>query len=245
MTEAESSRCRSLGVDGILIINVRSFVDRRRNIERQLDSFGLKCEFIHVYDVCDLDSDIVRKFLRGCSLSPGQRSCAMKHFEALRLVVARDWESALVLEDDVILAPDFVHGIRDAVKESSCLDHPHVIFIGSGGNLYTPRSMRVPGQRLYRATKGRLTEAYIVSRQAAQLRIEWIERHGIILPIDALLDLIDREMGIELYWFEEPVAEQGSKNGTFMSTLEPAPPNIVQRIKFRLQKIRRKYLYNW
>jgi len=243
MREASSSDFGNLGLDGILVINVRSFVDRRRNIERQLDPLSVGYEFIQTYDACDLNSEVLEKYFQGSTLSPGQQSCAMKHFQAFRLMVERNWQRALILEDDVIIARDFIEGIRDAIRESSRLEAPYVLFIGSGGNLYTPRSIRVPGKRLYKAAKGRLTEAYIIIRQAAEIRMEWIEQHGIVLPADNLFDRIDQEMGIASYWLEEPVVEQGSKNGRFRSALEPAPPNFVQRVKFGLQKLRRKYLY--
>jgi glycosyl transferase family 25 len=232
-----------MNVDGIFVINVRSFVERRKNIEHQLDPLGLRYEFIHVYDADDLGSESVRKYLRGAKLSPGQLSCAMKHVHAFQLMAERNWQRALILEDDVIVAPDFLQGIQDALTESSGIQGPHVLFIGSGGNLYTPRSLRVSGKRLYQAAKGRLTEAYIIGRQAAAMRMEWIERNGIVLPADNLFDRIDRETGIVPYWLEEPVAVQGSKKGVFKSTLEPAPPNLVQRVKFELQKFRRKHFY--
>lgn len=167
----------------------------------------------------------------------------MKHLQALRIVVERNWQRALILEDDIILSDDFMDGLRAAIRESSCLSIPHVLFIGSGGNLYTPRSMRVPGQRLYRAAKGRLGEAYILDSRTASMRIAWIERYGITLPIDNLFDRMDQEMEIAPYWLEEPIVEQGSKNGTFVSTLEPSPTGLVQRVKFGWQKLRRKYVY--
>ena len=244
MSKSASSSLESLGLDGILVLNVRSFVERRKNIESQLGPLGFRYEFIHEYDVPDLDTEAVQKYFQRSALSPGQQSCAMKHLQAHRLIVERNWRRALILEDDVILAPGFVAGIRDALTEAACLDEPHVLFIGSGGNLYTPRNLLVPGQRLYKANKGRLAEAYIIGRRAADLRIAWIEREGIILPADNLFERIDHEMGIASYWLEEPVAVQGSKNGTFRSALEPAPPNCVQRIKFGLQKLRRKYFYS-
>lgn len=233
----------NLGLDRILVINVKSFVERRRHIERQLDQLGLRYEFIHEYDVPDLHDDVVQRYIRGAGLSPAQQSCAMKHVRAHRLLIERNWRRALILEDDVILMPDFVQGVRDALAESARLEEPYVLFIGSGGNLYTPRSRLVPGQRLYRSSRGRLAEAYIVSRRVAELRVSWIEQYGIVLPADNLFERIDRELGIASYWLEEPVAVQGSKNGTFRSALEPAPPNVVQWIKFALQKMRRKYLY--
>lgn len=167
----------------------------------------------------------------------------MKHFAALRLVAERQWRHALILEDDVILAPDFIQGVRDAIAESSAIMRPHVVYIGSGGNFYTPKSMRVPGQRLYKAPKGRFTDSYILGADTARLRVEWMEQHGIAGAIDCHFDASDLKLGIEWYWLEDPVVEQGSKNGTFRSAIQSAPPNFIQRVKFWWEKIRRKYIY--
>lgn len=233
----------SLPLDGILVINPRDFVDRRRSIERQLQPLGLAYEFVHTYDASDIDATLTQRHFHNDVLSLGQQSCALKHLEALRLICERRWERALVLEDDAILGKNFFQGLRSALKESNLFDFPHVLLVGSGGNQYTPRRRRVPGQCLYRADKGRLTEAYVLGSQAARLRVEWIERQGISLPIDNLFDRMDRELNIALYWLEPPIVEQGSKTGRFQSVLEPAPPKFFRRITAALQKIRRKYLY--
>ena len=230
-------------LDGIFVINPRDFVDRRRSIERQLQPLGMPYEFIHTFDACDIDDALVNRYFQSGQLSPGQRSCALKHLEALRLIAGRNWARALILEDDAILGKHFLKGLGDALHESAPFDSPYVLLVGSGGNQYTPRRRRVSGQCLYRADRGRLTEAYVLGAQAARSRVEWIERNGISLPIDNLFNEMDREMKVALYWLEPPIVEQGSKNGQFRSVLESAPPNIVRRVTSVLQKLRRKYLY--
>ena len=142
MTLHASAHESVLPVDGILIINPRNFIERRENIERQLRSLGLTYEFIHTYDASDLDAATVHRHFTVPYPNLGNQSCAMKHLAALRLVVKRQWRRALILEDDVILAPDFVQGVCDAITESSAIRHPYVLYIGSGGNFYTPQSMR-------------------------------------------------------------------------------------------------------
>ena len=230
-------------LEGILVVNPRDFVERRQSIERQLQPLRLAYEFIHTYDASDIDAAIVERYFKNTALSPGQQSCALKHLEALRLICSRNWEQALILEDDAILAPQFIQGLQAALKEAAPLQPPYVLLVGSGGNQYTPRKRRVPGQCLYRSDKGRLTEAYVLGSQTARLRVEWVERQGISLPIDNLFDRMDRELNITRYWLEPPIVEQGSKNGQFRSVLEPAPPNFVRRVTSVLQKLRRKYLY--
>jgi glycosyl transferase family 25 len=243
MTEHPSVSERILPIDGILIINPRNFVDRRENIERQLRSLGLTYEFIHTYDACDLDPETVQRHFTVPYPNVGNQSCAMKHLAAMRLVIERNWKRALILEDDVILAWDFIQGVRDAIRESSAIKQPHVVYIGSGGNFYTPKSLRVPGQRLYKATKGRFTDSYILGAETARLRVEWMKQHGISGPIDCHFDASDPKLGIERYWLEDPVVEQGSKNGTFRSVIQSAPPNVIQRVRFWWEKMRRKYIY--
>ncbi|MEQ1625945.1 MAG: glycosyltransferase family 25 protein [Nitrospira sp.] len=243
MDSLNRDEAASLSLDGILVINPRDFVDRRKSIERQLQPLGLAYEFIHSYDVADLDAAITARYFKNELLSPGQRSCALKHLQALRLVAERQWQRALILEDDALLVAQFVPRLQAALQESASIASPHVLFIGSGGNLYTPRRLKVPGRHLYKSTRGRLGEAYVLGSHVARQRIEWIEASGILLPIDNLFERIDRERGIDLYWLEPPIVEQGSKNGRFQSVLEPAPPKFVRRITAALQKIRRKYLY--
>lgn len=243
MSRVDMTQSVPPSLDGILVINPRSFTERRQSIERQLQPLGLPYEFIHSYDVGDLDAATTSRYFQQAILSPGQQSCAMKHFQSLRLIVERNWQRALVLEDDALLVPQFIQGLQRALEESAQFEPPYVVFIGSGGNQYIPRRLRVPGQHLYKSDKGRLGEAYVLGSQAARLRIEWIEQRGISLPIDNLFELIDRECGIALYWLEPPIVEQGSKNGRFRSVLEPAPPNVIRRMTSLLQKLRRKYLY--
>jgi glycosyl transferase family 25 len=243
MTQHASVPERILPLDGILIINPRNFIERRQSIERQLQALGLKYEFIHNYDACDLDPATVQRHFRVPYPNLGHQSCAMKHLAAMRLVVERQWRRALILEDDVILDSDFIQGVRHAIAESSAIMRPHVVYIGSGGNFYTPKSMRLPGQRLYKAPKGRFTDSYILGAETARLRVQWIEQHGIAGAIDVHFDASDPKLGIEWYWLEDPVVEQGSKNGTFRSVIQSAPPNFIQRVRFGWEKIRRKYIY--
>ena len=229
-------------LDGILVINPRNFVERRQSIERQLQPLGLPYEYVHAYDICDLTADVRAQYFRNTLLNSGQQSCALKHLQALRLICERNWPRALVLEDDALLASNFHEALSATLRESARLSDPHVLFVGSGGNQYVPRRLQIPGQRLYRSTRGRLAEAYVIGSQAARARVEWIEQHGIPLPIDNLFEQIDRARDIAMYWLEPPIVEQGSKNGRFRSVLEPAPPNYIRRVQSILQKVRRKYL---
>lgn len=233
-----------LGLDAIYVLNVRAYEDRRRHVTAELARFGLEAEFIHDFDVPDLTDRIETEwFAPGAPLNPGQKSCAMKHVEALRRIRDRSQSAALVLEDDVVLSDAFDRGVRSALDEAGRWPQPRVIFIGSGGNFFTPRSERRPGQHLYPARRGRFGDSYILGAQTAAARLDWLVRHRIAKPIDNQFEQIDNALGVLMLWLEDPVVEQGSKNGLFDTTLEAAPPRPVQRLKFGWEKLRRKYLY--
>ena len=234
---------RALGLDAILVINVKSFVERRRHVEAQLARFGLAGQFIHDFDADELTADVDKRWFAGEELNRGQKSCAMKHVVVLQKVVQHGWHRCLVLEDDVVLADDFREGVRAAIAESSSEPHPYVVYLGAGGNFYTPASQRQPGRRIYPATRGRFTDSYIIGAREAALRLARIEAAPMMKPIDVVFETIDRELGIRFLWLEDPVVEQGSKLGVFRTSLEAAPPNWLQGLRYRLERLRRKYLY--
>lgn len=232
------------GLDAVYVINVRAFEARRRHVTAELARFDIVPEFVFEHDIADLTPELEARWFRpDADLRPNQRSCALKHVAALERIRSRAHRFALVLEDDVLLAPGFARGVRDALRESARWPDPKVIFIGSGGNFYTPRSQRRPDQRLYPAQRGRFGDSYILSAGTAAKRLDWIAANRISCPIDNQFERIDKALGITMLWLEDPVVEQGSKNGLFASEVEPAPPPPIQRIKFGWEKFRRKYLY--
>jgi glycosyl transferase family 25 len=241
--DVAEGRLRALGLDAILIVNARHFVERRRHVEAQLARFGLSGTFIHDFDAGDLTGELDRRYFAGNEVSAGQKSCALKHVAALKRIAEHGWQRGLVLEDDVVLADGFVDGVEAALAETRELAHPFVIYIGAGGNFYTPASQRQRGRRIYEATRGRFGDSYIIGAEEARLRLARIDDRPMRKPIDVTVEAIDREAGIRFLWLEEPVIEQGSKLGIFRSSLESAPPNWLQWLRYRLERLRRKHIY--
>ena len=149
----------------------------------------------------------------------------------------------LILEDDAVFANEFSVGLQRALTQSEQFSGDKVIYIGSGGNFFTPKSQRKPGQHLYLGSRGRFTDSYIIDSVTAQKRLDWIITHKVGEPIDNQFEQIDRQLGIKLVWLEDPIVEQGSKNGLFDSAIEPAPPTWLQYLLFNFEKLKRKYIY--
>jgi glycosyl transferase, family 25 len=237
------SETGATGLDAIYVLNVRAFGERLRSITAQLAAFGLTAEIIQDWDTADITADVAARWFVPEALTPAQRSCALKHVEALQRISARGQKHALVLEDDALLAPDFVDGIRRALAEAGNYSEASVIFIGSGGNFYTPRSQRQPGRSLYPGPRGRFADSYIIGHAAAGKRLAWIEEHRIAQPMDNQFETIDRDTGIAMLWLEDPVVEQGSKNGRFVTAIDKQHPRWLQWLQFHFEKLRRKWLY--
>ncbi|NOQ36764.1 MAG: glycosyl transferase, partial [Methylococcaceae bacterium] len=172
-----------------------------------------------------------------------QMSCAMKHVTALQKIAATNSRFNLVLEDDAIFNKQFSTGLQHALEQSEQFEGNKVIYIGSGGNFFTPKSQRVEGQYLYIGSRGRFADSYIIDSETAQKRLDWIAEHKISEPMDNQFEIIDKALGIKIIWLEDPIVEQGSKNGLFDSALEEAPPSWLQGIFFRWEKLKRKYIY--
>lgn len=230
-------------LDGIYVINVKAFHRRREFMEAQLLRHNMTAEFIHDGDADELTTEIISRYFIGDNLSANQMSCALKHIMALERIIEKKQQRALILEDDAVFSPGFNEGLHYALEENPRFDGAKVIYIGCGGNFYTPKSLRKPDQHLYLGSRGRFTDSYIIDSETAQKRLDWIITNKISSPIDNQFDEIDRQLDIKMVWLEDPIVEQGSKNGLFDSALESAPPMWLQSLLFNFEKLKRKYIY--
>lgn len=230
-------------LEHIYVLNVKKFTQRRLFMEQQLENHSMQAEFIFDYDADELTDELIAQYFVGNELSRAQMSCAMKHVTALQKIASGTSRFNLVLEDDAVFTEDFSAGVQHALQQSGQFLGDKVIYIGSGGNFFTPKSLRVEGQHLYIGSRGRFADSYIIDHETARRRLDWITENKISQPIDNQFETIDKQLGIQIVWLEDPVVEQGSKNGLFDSALEKAPPTWLQGLLFRWEKLKRKYIY--
>ena len=232
-------------LDNIYVLNVKKYVERRQFMQTQLTKEELQAEFIFDWDIDDLTFEIEEEYFSvENNLSPAQKSCAMKHIAAYQKIIQNNTTGlVLILEDDAVFSKNFKEGLQQVLTESDQFGDNKVIYIGSGGNFFTPKSQRKPGQHLYLGKRGRFTDSYIINQVTAQKRLDWIKHYKISEPIDNQFDKIDRLLDINIVWLEDPVVEQGSKNGLFNSTIEVPLPIWKQKLLFNFEKLKRKYIY--
>jgi glycosyl transferase family 25 len=229
------------------VIHAKSLPERRAHIQRELDRAGIAFEWVLDFDADEITSDIDRAyFADGADLTLRQKSCAMKHIVAMQRIRERGQDMALIFEDDAILVPDFCTRLTRILAEAERWPRPRVLHLGAATNFYTPAEKLRPGQTVYEGDRVRNTEAYVLGAPEAAARLDWITRHPMTLPIDFTFNESDPATGIPFLWPEPPLAEQGSLNGVFNSSLaRKNHPRLRLRIQFAIQKFRRRYLKRW
>jgi glycosyl transferase family 25 len=229
------------------VIHAKSLPERTDHIQRELDRAGIAFEWVLDFDADEITADVDRAyFAEGSNLTLRQKSCAMKHIVAMQRIRERNQDLALVFEDDAQLVPDFVARLKRVLEDAERFPRPRILHLGAATNFYTPASQMRPGQIVYLGNRVRNMEAYVLGAMEADARLNWIARHPMTKPIDIALNAGDPEMGIPFLWPEPPLAEQGSLNGTFRSSLETKLRLPLQlRIQFAIQKFRRRHLKRW
>lgn len=211
------------------------YEDREHHIVAEFGRHGIPVNWYLDHDVDDLSAED-----RKSALKPTEMSLARKHIGIWRDFLATGLPFCLVFEDDVFLARDFVPRLADCLDELGT-ERRAVVYLGNGGNYYTPWSKLAKGRSLYPATHSRCTDSYILTRSAAQARCEWFEGRLITRPIDIAVNSSDRETGTEILWFERPIVEQGTHNGRFVTSISPGRhrPLWYKRLEWSWKKYRR------
>ena len=207
---------RPLGALPIFYINRDRDQDRRKSLEKHLTVAGTSGERITAVEGLAVPVDFRDMFFEGTALhsrlKPGEVGCYASHLKTMKIIVERDLDYALILEDDAILPADFhtivaqvlarlpqgwdlVHICRDtnrAVKPVADLDHGRRIV----------RYSRVP----------ETTTAYLISRSGAKKFLKPIKRYW---PVDTDFRQPWR-FGLEIYGVDPRIIRP---NGRFVSAI--------------------------
>ncbi|HEV2694389.1 MAG TPA: glycosyltransferase family 25 protein [Verrucomicrobiae bacterium] len=234
-------------IEAVYVIHARKFADRAAHMKRLLGRLEIPYEIIAPYDADMLDAATKNRFLSPAnSHSDGENSCTLKHFEAWRRIAERNQRLVLILEDDVVVAENFIEELGEIVEEAQQLAPPYTIQIGCANNMYVPRKTLVPGKHLYLSGEVRATDAYLIGAETARRRLGWLDHNRIHLPPDHLCTFIDGQQKTPIYWSDPTLVEQGSMNGLFPSELDrrrKSRPLWYLKVRFWWQRLRKKYIY--
>ena len=115
----------------IYVISLKRCPERRLHVQRQLDALGLSYRFVDAIDKYDLKSPEYRAEIEhrlGLNKDTIDRECAaylyshvacsLSHVKAYSLMAEQNDAAACILEDDIVISPDFPKILHAAQKAS-------------------------------------------------------------------------------------------------------------------------------
>ncbi|MEY2703767.1 MAG: hypothetical protein RLY43_2406 [Bacteroidota bacterium] len=210
---------KKTSIDKIYVLSVRSFFDRIEHIKNELGKHNIKFEFIFDYDIDQIELDpIIQKKFSHSRLSNSHISLILKHIQAWKNCVTHNYNSILVLEDDVILHKEFPTKLLKIQKRSTYLLPGFLIFLG-GRDTRVPLEFLLSNDILFKNNLP-TADGYLTDLEACKKRLEWLEHNLINEPADHLINRIDKSTGNQIYWARQNLVEQGSVFGLFESKLD-------------------------
>jgi glycosyl transferase family 25 len=226
-------------VDAVYVISVKSFKERHTHIREEMRMAGLKFEFIFDFDADEIETSHP-------ALSREHLSLIQKHRLAWQRVCDDNLDSALVFEDDVILAPGFAKKLESITANSKSLTPGWLIFLG-GADHKVGRDFFTSDSPLIEYPNS-TAEAYLTDRTACRLRLQWLEHNSIDLPADHLMRQIDQETGVKQYWPPKALVIQGSVTGRFSTTLDRSRSKrsrFTNWARFQWNRFQRRTARKW
>jgi len=151
-------------------------------------------------------------------------SLILKHFWVYKEISIK-YDCALILEDDAILADNFVE-ILDKYMAELPADYD-MLFIGDGCNLHMPN---IPDKYIYEKClhptslgdgASRCSDSYIVNKKCAIKLYEYISHlnYKINISSDFWINKAARDNNLKVYWSEPTIVSQGTENGLFKTSI--------------------------
>jgi hypothetical protein len=151
-------------------------------------------------------------------MKPADVSNCMKHKEAMRRFLEESTkEYMFLMEDDVILCPNFIDTLNNYLKDlPSDWD---AAFIGQGANKRIDKSQMIPNVNWYlkEYPSDRCADSVLFKRDTIKKIHYGMVTHGISYPPDHELTFWFRTFNMRVYWLEPPIVAQGSQTGHFES----------------------------
>lgn len=226
----------------IFVIHCKTGLEQRReSIRAQMQTHKLSFEFILDFDRTEIPASTAEKYFSP-NYPTSLMSVCLKHRLATERLVASGESHALIFEDDVIFLKNFETDLKEILNEAKTVQGDYVVYLSNYGNRYTPRSRLRKGKKLYPNNHSRACDSYLLSLGAAQKRLAWWENNKYTLPIDHQFNVIDSSQGIQIFWAEDPISEQGSDNGTFVSCIEQKQGPMIKKLRWNLDKFYKKHV---
>uniref|UniRef100_A0A6C0EQH4 Glycosyl transferase family 25 domain-containing protein n=1 Tax=viral metagenome TaxID=1070528 RepID=A0A6C0EQH4_9ZZZZ len=210
----------------IFVLHYSKLTDRKRHILEQFKIHNITdYEFIEKYDKSELTENDKKLFEENYNTS--MVSLMLKHFWVYS-EISEKYDSALILEDDVLLADNFMDKLNNYINQLP--EDFDMLFIGNGCNLHIESNVIIPNKNIYEKCLypthwggdggTRCTDSYIVSKKGAKQICEYLNNlnYKINQPSDWWLNRALRDTNCKVYWAEPTIVTQGTETGLFQSS---------------------------
>jgi len=202
----------------IFVLHYSKLVDRKKSILEQFEKHNITdYEFIELFDK-DAILDVYKSLFTP-QYKLNMLSLFLKHLWVYK-EIENKYDCALILEDDVILADNFIETFDKYMAELPA--DFDMLFIGNGCNLHMNdiTDKCIYEKCLYPTSWGgdgaaRCSDSYVVNKKCAIKLSEYISKSKINVGIDWWINIAARDNNFKVYWSEPTIVTQGSQNGLF------------------------------
>ena len=235
----------------VFVIHYTKLKERKQHIQEQLANYGFDVEFVTDHDRENLTDHDMALFDTDI-LTLSEMSLIRKHIACYERICKDNIDSALILEDDATLEPNFETTLENYMKQL-----PRVwdlFYIGEGGSFkfHIPDSIikkQPAGTNVFYKSNystpwggsgsSRCADSYVVSNRAAYRILEYMDRdeYKITKEHDHLLNEIALFKLLKVYWAEPTIVSQESSDGKFTSSLDGGIASRLNKANFEKEKL--------
>jgi glycosyl transferase, family 25 len=240
-------------LEPIYVVNLARDTDRRQWIASELAKLGLTAQFVPAVlgkSLSELErqqlySDSANRESFHSGLTPGEIGCYASHIKIWQTLLASESNWALVLEDDMKIAPSLNALLRDVRMQLNAQHWDMIKLIGRSSEAVRAQTALGEHQLVRYRRVPSLTGAYLLSRAGAEKLLR--TRVPFARPVDVDLrfwwenDL--RIFGITPYpCIEAPIGKQSSIG---MRAEKQLPGYRLRRTRFNFSLNVRNLVANW
>jgi glycosyl transferase family 25 len=190
------------------IISLVDAEERRQHMRAQFAKFpGIAFEFVDAVRICSREQypidydDRSRKLLFGDDLRPGEVGCFLSHRGLWERCATSNNSACLILEDDIILLPDFQKRVELLMQHYDQWDIVRLMQLIRRRGSWTHRQIDQVHQLIAYDRQPSGAQGYLLKPSAAARLVKHASK--IVWPIDETLDLYWRH-GLRLYSLNPP-----------------------------------------